>query len=381
MEGVVKSIPRVLAGTACCAALVAAAGCGSSSDSSSSDTGASGSTAASTTSTNSSGLPDLKGQKITLANYGGVTSDNEKKAWLDPFAQATGAQVATDNPVDPAKVKVQVQTDNVKWDVVDIDGATGAAGCGTLYKKRSEMNVDISKVDPKYVSDDCGVPILLQVQALMYNKDKYKDNPPTKIQDFLDTKNFPGKRALFNYAIGGFEPLLQASGVPPAQLYPYNYDTAQQAYNKIKGDIVLQNELAQQGEQLSSGNFDLCVCYNGRAAITPNVDPAKVGIVWDGAWVAYDVMYAVKGSKNDKAQAAFLNYVAKPETQNAFTELQPYEPTTNGPAPNVPEGFKYWMLAFNKDKLTNGSFVNYKELGKPGVADEAIQKWTAMTSG
>src|SRR5262249_45660061 len=136
---------------------------------------------------------------LTLVNYGGITSDSQKKAWLDPFAAATGASTAVDGPSDAAKVKAQVDSGNVSWDVVDLDGATGGSACGTLFKTRAQMGINVSKVDPKYLTDKCGVPVMLQVEALMYNKAKYKNNPPTKITDFLDTAKFPGKRALFNY--------------------------------------------------------------------------------------------------------------------------------------------------------------------------------------
>jgi len=377
----VKSIYRVLAVSGLFAALVAVVGCGSSSSTSTSASTGAGTTASTTTSANASGQPNLKGEKLTIVNYGGVTNDSQKKAWLDPFTAATGASGATDGPSDVAKVKAQVESGNVTWDAVDLDGATGGAACGKLFKTRAEMGVKIDKVDPKYVSDKCGVPIMLQVVALMYNKKKYANNPPTKIQDFLDTAKFPGKRAIFNYPVGSLEPLLLAAGVPASKVYPYKYAVAEQAIKKLGSNLVLQNELAQQAEQLSSGNFDMCVCYNGRAAITPGVDPKNIGIVWDGAWAGYDMEYATKGSKVPKAQAAFLNYVATPKAQNDFVKIQPYEPMTVGPLPKVPAKFKYFMLSTNKDKLTNTSIVNYPLLGKPGVADEMVAKWTAMTSG
>ena len=366
------SISRIRTVTACFAAVVALVGCGSDDDS-----GSAGSTSVATADV--SGLPDLKGQKLVWVGFGGITGESTKKAWLDPFSKATGAAAVYDSPGDPAKVKAMVESGNVSWDVIDLDGGSGGAGCGTLFRTRKEMGVDMSEVDPKYVSDDCGVPIFRYTQALLYNKAKYKDNPPTKITDFLDTKRFPGKRALWNYAIGGWEPLIQAAGTPPDKVYPYNYDVGTKAYEKIKKNLVLKDELGQLGELLSSGKFDMCMCFTGRAAIRPNVDPSKVGIVWDGAWNGYDLAYAVKGSKVPHAQAAMLNYLARSKTQNAFTAIQPYEPTTIGPAPKVPEKFKYWMASYNKDKQSNTSLVDYEYLTKPGVTDEAIAKWAELT--
>jgi putative spermidine/putrescine transport system substrate-binding protein len=354
------------------AALVVVTGFGS-------DDGSTGARSTSAGTTPASGMPDLAGQKLVWVGFGGVTGETTKKAWLDPFNKATGALATYDSPSDIAKVKAMVRSGNVSWDVIDLDGGSGGAGCGALFRTREEMGIDISEVDPKYVSDACGVPIFRYTQALLYNKAKYKDKPPTKITDFLRTKRFPGKRAMWNYAIGAWEPLIQAAGTPPDKVYPYKYNVGAKAYGKIKKDLVLYDQLVQLGRLLSSGNFDMCMCYTGRAAIRPNVDPTKVGIVWDGAWNGYDLVYAIRGSKVPEAQAAMLNYLAKSKTQNAFTAIQPYEPTTIGPVPKVPKKFKYWMASYNKAKLSNNSLVDYQYLTKPGVADKAIAKWAALT--
>jgi putative spermidine/putrescine transport system substrate-binding protein len=301
--------------------------------------------------------------------------------WLEPFGEATGAQVTYDEPSDPAKVKAMVESGNVQWDVIDLDGGSGGTNCGKLFITREELGVDVSEIDPKFVSDDCGVPIQVTAQTLLYNKEKYGDNPPTKVTDFLDTENFPGKRIIFNYSIGAWEPLLLGAGVAPDELYPYDYDLATEAYNKIKDDLVLQDDLAAQGESLASGNFDMCMCYTGRAAITPGVDQENVGIVWDHVWLANDLLYAIKGSKNTELQKALMNWIAKNATQNAFAEVQPYGTTTTGEPPNVSEEFKYWMPDFNEDATNGVSQIDYEYLTQPGVTDEAQEKWTALTSG
>ncbi len=313
-------------------------------------------------------------------NYGGSTLDVAKKTELQPFAQKTGATMGTDSPSDPAKVKAMVQAGNVTWDLIDMDGASGAALCqGGMLRTRAEMGIDVSQVDPKYITDKCGVPIILTTMALVYNKAKYGDHPPTKITDFLDTKNFPGKRSTFNYAFEGLEAFELASG--STKLYPYNFAQIQSAYNKIKKNLVLQSTLAQQGEALSSGNFDMCLCLTGRAAVTPGVSPDKVGIVWDHAWVAQDDLYALKGSKAPKVQAAFMNYIAHPGPQEAFAAVQPYGSTIKGAKPKVKESLKYWMPEYNTDKTNGLTYIDVRYLAKPGVSEEANQKWTALTSG
>jgi putative spermidine/putrescine transport system substrate-binding protein len=374
-----RGIRHMLAVTALLAGLAVVVGCGSDDDD-----GSSSGASTSTTKTGASGLPDLEGQKGVFVNYGGPTLDSAVKAWIEPFNQETGAEVTTDSPTDSAKLKAMIESGNVQWDLVDIDPGVGAANCGKggdWFRTLDEMGVDLSKIDEKYVLDKCGVPIITNATALLYNKEKYKDNPPTKVTDFLDTEKFPGRRALFNYYNGSAEALELAAGVAPDDIYPIKWDVVEDAINKLGDDLVLQNDLAQQSEQLSSGNFDMCMCYTGRAAISPGVTTDKVGIVWDHAWVAYDQLYAPKGSEVPELQSAFMKYIATPEAQHAFTEVQPYGPTTAGPLPEIPKDFQVWMPEFNEDETNGVALVDWKYLSQPGVADDANARWTALTSG
>jgi len=369
-----KKPSRILGSVIGCLALLTAAACGSDDDSGSSNGG--------TDSGSGDSGSSLEGQKAVYVNYGGETLEKVKESWFKIFGENTGAELVGDSPSDFAKVKVMVESGNVTWDIIDIDGASGANGCDSgLFRTREEMGVDTSAFDPKLLSDDCGVPIMNTTTALVYNKEKYGDNPPTAITDFLDTTNFPGKRMTFNYAVWGLENMELAAGTAPDAIYPYDYDVVQGAYDQVKDDLVVADTLAQMSDAVASGNFDMCFCITGRLAITDGVDPEKVGIVWDHAWVANDLVYAIKGSKVPDVQEQFLSYVATPEGQNDFSEVMPYGPLTEGPAPAVPENFKYWMPEFNEDKTNGLSYIDYAYLAKPGVADEANSEWTALTSG
>jgi len=87
------------------------------------------------------------------------------------------------------------------------------------------------------------------------------------------------------------------------------------------------------------------------------------------------------------AMGKFVGDDVKGKATQAVQKILDHEPP---PLPNTlpadqkagaTEKYKYFMLATNKDKLSNNTFVDYPELEKPGVADEAVSKWTAITSG
>ncbi|MPZ24831.1 MAG: extracellular solute-binding protein [Dehalococcoidia bacterium] len=356
------------------AAVVVGAGCGS--DDSEDTSGSSKDEAQAGEAQAGASTPDLDGQKLVFVNYGGDTLVAAEEGWLDPFSAESGVQIATDSPSDPAKVKAMVEAGRTTWDVIDLDAASGGAQCGTLFEERE--NIDISAIDPKYISDLCGVPIMVQAIALVYNNELYGDNPPTKVTDFMDTEAFPGKRIIFNYAVGGIEPILLADGVEPDELFPLDYDRAASAIERLGGDLVFHAELAQQEQALQSGDFAMCLCYTGRAAVTAEKG-ADIGVVWDSAYMAWDALYAIKGSEYPEAQEALMNYIATPEAQAAFTETLPYGPTTPSSEPQISDLFKEFLPDFHEEEI--GTRALYDAQWWIENADKAFAEWTAMTAG
>jgi putative spermidine/putrescine transport system substrate-binding protein len=350
---------------------VLGAGCGSS------DSKASTPSAGRGSSTTTSAV-HLSGKKLVFVDYGGETLTAAKKAWLEPFEAKTGAQVATDSPSDPAKVKAMVQAGNPTWDVIDLDPASGASQCGKLYVTRKSLGVNITAVDPKYVTDACGVPVLLQVIALVYNKKLYGAHPPTRITDFLRVKQFPGTRMIFNYPVGGLEPLLLATGIAPGKLYPLDFARAASTIKQLGSNLELPSDLAQMTQSQESGTFGMCLCYLGRSAIA-KLHGADIGVVWDHAYVGWDELYAIKGSKNTAAQAALMNYIATPGPQAKFTENEPYAPTTPASRPHVSATFKEFLPAGHDSQI--GTPAVYDAAWWLKNTDVAFAKWTAMTAG
>lgn len=351
------------------AALLLTAACGSSSDDANSS--------ADSTSSSTPGSVDLSGQSLVYANYGGDTLTAADDAWLKPFSEETGVKTATDSPVDPAKIKAMVEANNVTWDVVDLDTGSGGTGCGTIYEKRSP-DVDMSHINPDYISDDCGVPIMVQTLGLVYNKDKFGDDPPTQITDFMDTQRWPGRRLMLNYPVGGLETLNLAAGVPADSLYPLDYDKAKGAIDQLGSDLTLDPSLTEEAANLESGDFAMCLCYFGRAPLSER-NGANLGMVWDTVFIAWDGVYAVKGSKSPEAQAAFQNYVAQPENQARFSAEVAYGPTTLDTKLDVPDDFKPWLPDYNQDAI--GSTALYDPGWWNDNTDAAFNAWTDMTAG
>jgi putative spermidine/putrescine transport system substrate-binding protein len=318
----------------------------------------------------------LSGQRLVFVNYGGVSADAAQKGWLDPFSEKTGIQFAIDGPSELAKVKAMVESGSTTWDVIDLDPALGAANCGTLFEKRP-ADFDMSQVDPQYVTDECGVPIIVQAVALVYNTELFGANPPTKASDFYDTATYPGKRMFLNSPTGSAEPLLAATGVTPEQMYPIDFPRLRTALQGLGSDVVAAQTLAQITGALESGDFAMCLCYTGRMALAAQ-NGAPVDLVWDQTWLGWDNAYAIKGSQSPQAQMAFLQYLATPESVG-FYEVLPYGPATPAAKPNVSDAFKSTMPDYNRDKINttyNADFTWWAD-----NADAAYAEWTRTVTG
>ena len=93
-------------------------------------------------------LPDAGAQtKFTVGNAGGSSADAERKVFYGPFANANKIQIQEESfNQELAKIRSQVETGNLIWDIVTTTAINVATGCeeGLLEK------VDWSKyLDPR----------------------------------------------------------------------------------------------------------------------------------------------------------------------------------------------------------------------------------------
>jgi putative spermidine/putrescine transport system substrate-binding protein len=91
------------------------------------------------------------------------------------------------------------------------------------------------------------------------------------------------------------------------------------------------------------------------------------------------MLYAIKGSKYPEAQQEFLNYVATPEAQAAFTEELPYGVTTPDAKPDVPDSRAKWLAQGHESEIGTPSLLDPQWWDKN--IDAAFAAWTEMTAG
>lgn len=279
--------------------------------------------------------------EMTFVSWGGAWQNAQETAGAKPFAAKTGTKVKTDSSYNGgiAQVRSQVQTNNVTWDVIDMQLADAMRACDEgLLEKISPADLAPSKdgrpIKEDFVPNslnDCLAGTIVWSTLIVYNKDKFKNGGPTKIADFFDLKKFPGKRALRKSPEGALEWALLADGVPPAQVYKTlgtsaGLDRALKKLDTIKSSIVWWETGSQPPQLLADGEVTMSSAYNGRIYSAIISDKKPFGFLWDGQLTNIEGYVIVKGSKNLKAAKDFVRYTTQPQVLAALTPMTAYGP-------------------------------------------------------
>lgn len=263
---------------------------------------------------------------IVFASWGGTTQSAQQKDWAEPFTKDSGVQVLMDGPTDYGKLKAMVDSGNVQWDVVDVEGDFAYAALRDgLVEPIDYSIVDKTNLDPRFSSVGA-VGSFYYAFVLGYSKAAYAHGAPASFADLFDTKRFPGKRTFYKWSAPGvLEAALLADGVPADKLYPLDLDRAFKKLDTIKSQIVWWSGGAQSQQLLASGEAPLGIFWNGRlhALQQTGVD---VGISWNQNMTAADMLVVPKGAKHKAEAMKFLAAATSPQAQARFASDSGYAP-------------------------------------------------------
>ena len=206
---------------------------------------------------------------ISYVDWGGRGNDIVRKVFAEPFTKETGIGVTMVAGPDLAKVKAQVESKNLLWDVVGYFGLEAAKE--GLAEPLDTKVVDLTRFAAKPHAS--AVPIYASVGGIGFDPNKSK-NPPKDFAQFWDVSKFPGRRALRNRASDMMEMALLADGVAPGKLYPLDVDRAFRSLERIKPHVKKWfAETAQGVSLIQTGEVDYTFTY-----LTRVVDAKDAGV-------------------------------------------------------------------------------------------------------
>ena len=243
---------------------------------------------------------------LTVVSWGGAYTESQVRAYHEPWMEMNPDwEIINDDGSANALAGLRSQSEagNVTWDLVDMLPSDAQLACEEgiiLPIDHDEMLADGEDGTPP--SEDflegslgeCFIPQIIYSTVVTYNRDMFEEgNYPETIEDFFDTENFPGRRAIQNRPAVNMEWALYADGVDPEEIYdvlatPEGQERAFAKLDTIKDDLVFWEEGAQSPQLLADQEVSFATGYNGRIFEAAEVEGQPFEIIWDGQVVEFD---------------------------------------------------------------------------------------------
>lgn len=259
--------------------------------------------------------------ELTIVSWGGAYTKSQIKAYHEPYTAKTGVKInSEDYSGGLAEVKAQVESKNVKWDLVDVELSDAIRGCDEGILETIDHSIlpaapDGTPAAKDFIDgalSDCAVANIVWSTIYAYDKTKLKSAPKT-IADFFNPKDFPGKRGMRKNAKPNLEFALMADGVAPADVYkmlgtPEGVDRAFAKLDSIKDQVVWWEAGAQPPQLLADGEVVMTTAYNGRIFGAVAAENKPFVIVWDGQILDLDLWVIPKGAPNKEEALKFIAF-------------------------------------------------------------------------
>ncbi|WGR93426.1 ABC transporter substrate-binding protein [Bradyrhizobium sp. ISRA443] len=261
----------------------------------------------------------VKSGSVTFTAYGGSYQQLLEKYVLGPFTEETGIKVNVVPGPELAKVKAQLLTGNVEWDIYTGAGARAAVGSKQGFWEKldpSLFDVDDLIVPPK--SD--WVTVDVYAEGIAWDPKKYRPGKhPSNFPEYFDPKTFPGRRALRDAAVYALEPALLGDGVAPKDMYPLDLDRAFKALDRIKSNMVKVATTPQTISLVQTGEVDFSYTYVNRVRATNEPGNATpLAFSFEQNLIYRDAMAVLKNAPNKENAMKLVAYFLRPNVQARF---------------------------------------------------------------
>lgn len=261
---------------------------------------------------------------LTIAGFGGAYGDAQLEAYYDVYQEETGAALEIlSAEATLGAVAVQVESDNVLWDIVELNGADMVSGC--LSGDLQPIDYDVVDADllEENAGEECGVAASIYTVGIGYDPEDFPEEPPTW-EDFYDTSTYPGSRAIESYIQDGtLEYALLGDGVSRDELYPLDLDRAVDALLAVQEDLIVVDSLDQASQLLTSGDAVMIQTASARMLALQeegfDFEYQAVGQTGGSYWAVPE------GAPNAEAAMEFLAFAAEcVECATVLGELTAY---------------------------------------------------------
>nr|CAD6596641.1 ABC transporter substrate-binding protein [Rhizobium sp. Khangiran2] len=285
--------------------------------------------------------------QLVFVTWGGTYKDALVEGAIKSFTDETGVQVTIIDTPDLAKVKAQVTTGNVQWDVFDAPSALGTGGAAEGYWDEFDEGIfdleDLALAPTKTL-----VPFYTFAGGITYDPARHPDGKhPTTFAEYFDVEKFPGRRTFRDRPSETLEAALLADGVDPKELYPLDVDRAFAALDRIKPSVASWvGATPQTITLLQTGEVDFSYSYAARVRAT-QTGGGGLGFSFAQTINASEYLAVLKGAPNRENAMKFVAHMLKPEIQAATMEILAYTPNSKAALALMSEDARKWLPDMN----------------------------------
>jgi putative spermidine/putrescine transport system substrate-binding protein len=281
--------------------------------------------------------------RLTLVSWGGNYHAGVEAALAKPFEKEFGVEVTIVDTPDLAKVKAQVMTQNVQWDVFDAVGPMAMTGSKNGYWEpldpalfnRNDLIAPMTKE---------AVPFFSYTGGICWNADKFPDGKhPETFKDLFDTGRFPGHRGLRNRVSETLEMALLADGVPPDKLYPLDIERGFRALDRVKPHVSNWIDQTPQTVALvETGQVDFSYTYSTRVKAAQDAGkPIRFSFRQNMRGLQYLVV--LKNAPNKANAMKFVQFALRPDRQAALMDHLLNTPASRSALPMMSADARKWL--------------------------------------
>lgn len=284
-------------------------------------------------------------QNLVLVSWGGRYRAAVESALTIPFEKEFGIHVIIVDTPDLAKVKAQMLTKNVQWDVFDCTGQMAMTGSRHGYwEPVGSIQLDRSDFLSPVRGD--AVPFYGYAGGICWRSDKFPDGKhPATFQDFLNVQAFPGQRGLKNQASETLEIALLGDGVPPDKVYPLDIDRAFRVLDKVKPSVGKWIDQTPQTVALVlSGQLDFSYTYSSRVRAAQD-SKQPVDFSFAQTLIGLEYLTILKNAPNKENAIKFVEFSMSPDRQGALMNLLGYIPARLKARDLLSADTKKWLPA------------------------------------
>lgn len=264
-------------------------------------------------------------KEFRMLESGGPSGDSIEQAYIKPFTDKSGVKVVRESPSGIGKLQAMVQSKNVTSTLVEL-GSTQVALARALGLLEP---LDWAAINPAPMYPEAKLPDAFGYQyfstVMAWEKGGKK---PASWADFWNVKDFPGKRALPDYASYALPLALLADGVKPEKLYPLDVDRAFASLQKIKAHVaVWWTSGAQAPQLLEDHEVKYAAAWSGRIVGNPKLDYTyNQGLLQ----VSYFVVPKGADAAGKAASMGLLHEMSQLKNQAIASRIIPYTGASPG---------------------------------------------------